>query len=492
MSSEGAADMLQLLAAKSAAARPVLPPLLQHIAPVRAGVAIAHFAVLRSTLCWQTRMQLAAAATLACVALLTVSRRVAPGWRRFALLPPVLVVNILLPLLFDVQSELITRIAVTFLMTWLANFKVHGLVGVWMALGLAVNRGPLAMNDWGFGQLALLYSIPIYPTESQSAGKSGRLGDSAGGGRQLLVRFLAQTALLVAVAVLLVEFQLPALARYYALGLYGFISFLMTGPAVLLTAIAAIDVVPPFDAPWMVRDRAPRAATAPAAAAAAALPSVSLADFWARRWNNTVGLTLRSLCYDPIIESCIVRPASGAIEQLAGGKQQQQQRQQEQQQQQHQHQLEQLLQQQQQDSQQQQQPSDTNSDKVHASVALRPSRARRFWGTLMVFLMSGLAHELVLAYIMAPKFVWGASTFFFVQAPLLQLETSILRRLKRHGVQAPFLLRWLVSQGALMAAAHLFFFPVLEFHTDTAQRVSEVVSSNAQRLAAALGVHAAA
>jgi hypothetical protein len=75
---------------------------------------------------------------------------------------------------------------------------------------------------------------------------------------------------------------------------------------------------------------------------------------------------------------------------------------------------------------------------------------------------------------------------------LLQLETSILRRLKRHGVQAPFLLRWLVSQGALMAAAHLFFFPVLEFHTDTAQRVSEVVSSNAQRLAAALGVHAAA
>jgi hypothetical protein len=142
------------------------------------------------------------------------------------------------------------------------------------ALGLAVNRGPLAMNDWGFGQLALLYSIPIYPTESQSAGKSGRLGDSAGGGRQLLVRFLAQTgenlgcsrgsilqgsrnrqctdrpedvpprpappyrpacpsfnrpssishapvlaapkpALLVAVAVLLVEFQLPALARYY-------------------------------------------------------------------------------------------------------------------------------------------------------------------------------------------------------------------------------------------------------------------------------------
>ena len=38
-----------------------------------------------------------------------------------------------------------------------------------------------------------------------------------------------------------------------ALGLYGFISFLMTGPATLLTTVANIDVVPPFDAPWLVR-----------------------------------------------------------------------------------------------------------------------------------------------------------------------------------------------------------------------------------------------
>jgi hypothetical protein len=121
----------------------------------------------------------------------------------------------------------------------------------------------------------------------------------------------------------------------------------MTGPAVVLTAAAQLDVVPPFDAPWLVRAwarwaaaqrpaqrAAPRgpacwcqlaysglpqpACTAcvrrpnvgnersrgqPPCAAPHAWPrtlcpqpwlrpfpfrqSVSLADFWARRWNNT-------------------------------------------------------------------------------------------------------------------------------------------------------------------------------------------------------------
>lgn len=64
------------------------------------------------------------------------------------------------------------------------------------ALGLAVNRGPLTMQDWSFGQLALLYAVPIYPTERALAAggaKKGRLGDSAGRGPQLMARFVAQT-----------------------------------------------------------------------------------------------------------------------------------------------------------------------------------------------------------------------------------------------------------------------------------------------------------
>jgi hypothetical protein len=46
-----------------------------------------------------------------------------------------------------------------------------------------------------------------------------------------------------------------------ALALCSFISFLMNGPAAVLTSLAELDVVPPFDRPWM---------------------STSLADFWSR------------------------------------------------------------------------------------------------------------------------------------------------------------------------------------------------------------------
>lgn len=44
-----------------------------------------------------------------------------------------------------------------------------------------------------------------------------------------------------------------------ALGLYGFISFLMAGPALLLTALARLEAAPPMDAPWL---------------------SVSVAEYW--------------------------------------------------------------------------------------------------------------------------------------------------------------------------------------------------------------------
>jgi hypothetical protein len=62
--------------------------------------------------------------------------------------------------------------------------------------------------------------------------------------------------------------RVPDLARYYlmAFGLYGFIVSLMCGPAAALAGVAGLEVAPPMDAPWL---------------------SVSVADFWARRWNNT-------------------------------------------------------------------------------------------------------------------------------------------------------------------------------------------------------------
>jgi hypothetical protein len=55
----------------------------------------------------------------------------------------------------------------------------------------------------------------------------------------------------------------PAAAAAAAAGLalYGFITFLMDGPAALLIAVMGLKVVPPFDKPWL---------------------SETLADFWSR------------------------------------------------------------------------------------------------------------------------------------------------------------------------------------------------------------------
>ena len=144
--------------------------------------------------------------------------------------------------------------------------------------------------------------------------------------------------------------------------------------------------------------------------------SASLAEFWARRWNNTVGLTLRSLCYDPIIEGRLIKPpaeqqqrgsgggmgkgaaanggggeaaaaAAAAAEVVASARAQPQS----------------------------QPPGKGVTAPPPPPPPPPPPRARRFAATLAVFAASGLAHELVLAYVMAP-FAWGICAFFIVQA----------------------------------------------------------------------------
>ncbi len=73
----------------------------------------------------------------------------------------------------------------------------------------------------------------------------------------------AAAAALVALAYVLAAFELPRLLRdyMYGLALYGFVTFIMDGPAALLIALLDMRVAPPFDKPWM---------------------STSLADFWGR------------------------------------------------------------------------------------------------------------------------------------------------------------------------------------------------------------------
>ena len=70
------------------------------------------------------------------------------------------------------------------------------------------------------------------------------------------------------------------------------------------------------------------------------------------------------------------------------------------------------------------------------------------------------------------------------QAPLIHLESAALRWLKARGAAPPRALRWLATNALLLWAAHHFFFPPLEVHTDTAQRVAQAIDANARALLA--------
>lgn len=85
--------------------------------------AMAH---LRTNFSYLQRLQINGAATLLSVIILSLSRQCPPGWRRAVLLPPIVMVNVVLPLLFNDADELLTRLSVAFLISWLASFKVGG------------------------------------------------------------------------------------------------------------------------------------------------------------------------------------------------------------------------------------------------------------------------------------------------------------------------------------------------------------------------------
>ena len=55
----------------------------------------------------------------------------------------------------------------------------------------------------------------------------------------------------------------------------------MDGPAALIGWATGMPISPHFDAPYL---------------------SASVSEFWSKRWNLTVGNTLRFLCYDPVHE----------------------------------------------------------------------------------------------------------------------------------------------------------------------------------------------
>ena len=62
---------------------------------------------------------------LASVWLHTLAKRCAPGWSRLAVAAPVVLMNMVVPLLIDPVAEVCTAAAVAFELMWLSTFKAR-------------------------------------------------------------------------------------------------------------------------------------------------------------------------------------------------------------------------------------------------------------------------------------------------------------------------------------------------------------------------------
>lgn len=92
---------------------------------------------------------------------------------------------------------------------------------------------------------------------------------------------------------------------------------------------------------------------------------------------------------------------------------------------------------------------------------VRPSKVKRFVGTLCVFIVSGLWHELV-CYYMAGKVTGYWFTFFVIQAPVLMVEQQIKKRTKAMGLVLPDWAAVLVTNAAFLTMLQLMWYPPLE------------------------------
>lgn len=169
-----------------------------------------------------------------------------------------------------------------------------------------------------------------------------------------------------------------------------------------------------------------------------------------RRWNNTVGLTLRALVYDPIVERRLLPAPHGHAA--------------------------------------------TTSGKATSAAAESPSAWLRALGLAATFAVSGLMHEIIL-YSLVPSGLYVGGywfAFFFVQAPLLAVEAAGLRWLRRSGRSVPRLLGMVYVHALVLTAARFAWFPPIETHSDVALTVLSSVNTNAAAAAATVGAAAAA
>jgi len=310
--------------------------------------------------------------------------RVAPGLPRLLTALPVVAINLSVPLLFHGREEFITHACYLLLLTWLGNFKV---------LALALNRGPLC-KPLSLLQFVAFYGLPITPQLTREGGiprmkSNNRFHQSAGTYVHLAQTWAVKMLLVGGVVWLLSTWQdrMPVILKELAQAfmLYWFLGVLMDGPAAFLSWGLGVSLSPHFDKPYL---------------------ATSLSDFWSKRWNLTVGNSLRALCYDPIHEGRLIA----------------------------------------------------------SEASYKPRKLRSAMAVCWTFVASGLMHELLIGYI-NPKGQTGHwLAFFSLQGPLVILESYV----KKHcGFKLPRWCQVLTTISLLLLVGHYFFFPpVIGGHLD--------------------------
>lgn len=176
-----------------------------------------------------------------------------------------------------------------------------------------------------------------------------------------------------------------------------------------------------------------------------------------RRWNNTVGLTLRALVYDPLVEGSLVfRPAVPAAAGTAD---------------------------------QCQAPAGSDAAAAAASPASKHPHSKtpmwlRLLGLCATFAVSGLMHELILFLLCYPgEYRFGYwFTFFFIQAPLMAAEAVVIRRMRKAGVKMPRAGATGLATCVFMCTTYFFWFPPVEDHTDIAETLVANINTAAAQV----------
>ncbi|EFJ41473.1 hypothetical protein VOLCADRAFT_121638 [Volvox carteri f. nagariensis] len=394
---------------------------------------------------------------------------------------PIFVANIFCPWLFNDADELMHRLSTAFVLSWLCNFKV---------LAFCWGRPPLR-DSMTVLQLAAVIMLPLFPKPPDShlarSPKKGRLHDSAGSGAVLAWRWVAKIALLGSMAYMLLKYGdlMPGVVRHYvyAFGLYSFVGVLMDGPAALAVEALGLQLIPTFDQPWL---------------------SSSLADFWGRRWNIPTASLLRTVVYDPVIDGSLVPRAhhalhhstfapppppppppakqpeqdpSGYRHDLSPSSPREEMPSPPQQQQAH-HRNGYITKPQQRHHHHDHHDHHQHHHHHHPNQQQRVSELRRQLGLHATFLVSGVVHEYI-AWLVKANDDWGWkwTVFFWIQAPLLTLESLAGRAMRRAGLQLPRPVAIVLTLVVLELLAYDLFFGFVEKDTDLASRVVAAVSS---------------